>query len=150
MRAPAISRGRQTILSIALVLLTGCSGAFDEGTSGNGGSGSCSLRARLKGGWYVGSGGIVVIPAYGDLLGSAVVSACGDENGFRIAAYRIRGVSPQIAFASPQYEDAVFVAEGIGSFPHKVQRLRHEPKCASEDAPILLRGQWLGIIGADG
>ena len=134
------------MLVIALGLLTSCSGVSEEVTGGNQGSGSCALRARLDGRWYSASGGIVVIPTYGELLGSAVIPPCGAEDAFRIAAVRIVGVSPEIAFASPKYEDAVFLADSIDSFPTELRRLREEPRCARADAPIVLGGQWLGII----
>jgi hypothetical protein len=134
---------------IAVALLTGCSGSTkDQGIAGN--SGSCVLRARLDGRWYFATGGFRVIPEYGEPLGTATVPPCGDEDGYSIEAVAIVGLSPEVGFASPSYEDAVFLAEGTDPLPPELVRLRHEPTCGQRDAPIQLHGPWLGIIGADG
>jgi hypothetical protein len=106
--------------------------------------------AQLDGRWYSGNGGIRVIPTYGDSLGTATIPPCEGGDGSRIEAVSIVGVSPEVAFASPRFEDIVFIAEGTDSFPPALQRLRHEPRCNDRDAPIVLNGPWLGIIGADG
>jgi hypothetical protein len=91
-----------------------------------------------------------VIPRYGERLGTAIVPSCEDEGAFRIGAFAILGVSPKVAFASPRYEEAIFVAEGLKSLPRELERLRREPTCVAKDSPIHLHGRWLGIIGPDG
>ena len=131
------------LVLLSAALLIACSTGTERG-------GSCAFRVRLDGRWYVGTGGIRVIPEYGDPLGEAVVPPCGDEDGFRIEAVAIEGVSVELAFASPTREDTVFVAEGTPSLPPPLQRLRREPTCAHEGSPISVRGQWLGIVSADG
>jgi len=138
-------RPHPTMVIVALVLLTGCSGTSenDEGMGT-----SCGLMARLDGRWYLGNGGFRVIPTYGDQLGTATIPPCEDVDGFGIEAVSIVGVSPEVAFASPRYaEDIVFIAEGIDSLPPALERLRQEPRCDDRDVPIVLNGAWLGIIG---
>lgn len=134
---------------IALALLTGCSGASQNGEA-VGGNGSCALTAQLDGRRYLGNGGFVVIPTYGDPLGTATIPPCDEGDGSRIEAVSIVGVSPEVAFASPDFEDTIFIAEGTDPLPQELERLRQEPRCADGDAPIVLQGPWLGIIGADG
>jgi hypothetical protein len=135
-------RGRWAVLvALMITLLTACSGTTD------GHPGSCGLTARLEGRAYAASGGMRVIPRYGVRLGTAIVPSCEDEGAFRIEAFAIVGISPDVAFASPRYEEAIFVAEAVKSLPPGLERLRREPTCIAKDSPIHLHGPWLGIIG---
>lgn len=59
------------------------------------------------------------------------------------------GVSPEVVLASPSYEEAIFVAEGVASLPPALQRLRREPTSAAKDSDHL-HGPWLGNIDPDG
>jgi hypothetical protein len=142
------TRRRHGIVLIALTLLASCSGLESEETGE--GDGSCALLARLDGRSYDAWGGVSLIPTYGDSLGSAVIPPCGNEREFRIEAFRIVGVKPEIAFASPQYEESVFIAKGVSPLPSELERLRQEPKCIAKGGPVRLQGPWLGIIGTDG
>ena len=141
---------------IVFVLLTACSESSQNRPEASqhrevAGSGSCALEARFHGRLYLGNGGFRVIPTYGDSLGTATIPRCEDANGFDIEVVSIVGVRPDIAFAAPSYaEDIVFIAAGSDSLPPALQRLREEPKCVDRDAPIVMNGPWLGIIGADG
>jgi hypothetical protein len=148
MRA-GLMRLRPTMLMIVPVMLTACSEVTENGVVID--RDSCGIMAQLDGRWYSGNGGFRVIPTYRDPLGTATIPPCEDADGFGIEAVSIVGVSPKVAFAAPQYaEDIVFIAEGIGSLPPALKRLRQEPRCDDRDVPIVLNGPWLGIIGADG
>jgi len=130
----------------AFVLLTGCSEASHNREVA--GDRSCGLMAQLDGRWYLGNGGFRVIPTYGDSLGMATIPPCEGGDASSIEAVSIVGVSPEVAFAAPRYaEDIVFIAEGTDSLPPALQRLRQEPTCVDRDAPIALKGPWLGILG---
>jgi hypothetical protein len=128
----------------ATVLLAGCATSpsvveTDECLTG--------MRTRLDGSWYLGSGDIHSIPSYRDSLGMATVPPCGGEAGFSFEAFSIVGVRPEVAFASPRYEDLIFIAEGTHAALPWLERLRREPTCAEQDQPITLEGPWLGILG---
>jgi hypothetical protein len=127
-----------------VVFLTACSTGTDH--VGSEGSGSCAFGAQLGGRSYYTMGGINIVPTYGEPLGSAVVPPCRDDEGFRIEAFSIAGVDPKVAFASPEREETIFVAEGVYEMPPELQRLRHPPRCVHGDAPVELTGQWLGIL----
>ncbi len=139
MRGQVSVRFRPTLL-LAVVLLTGCSGRTERFVD-------CAFRARLDGRWYAATGAIRVIPEYGRPLGSAIVPPCGSDEGFSIDAVAIKGVNPEVAFASAHYEDIVFLGEGTETLPGGLKRLRDEPTCVDDDAPIDLHGPWLGIVG---
>ena len=139
----SVRASRWLAVGFAALLLAGC----DATTSSEGEPELCGLRARLDGSWYVSSGGVRVIPSYGDALGKATVPPCGGEGGYSFEAFSIVGVRPEVAFASPRYEDLVFIAEATQTAPRWLQRLRVEPTCAEQDEPIALQGPWLGIIG---
>ena len=114
------------------------------------GAGSCAARASLDGSWYLGHGGAAVLPTYGEPLGTAVMEDCEGGNGFEMEAVEIVGVSPDVAFATPDFdEQVIFVAEGTDPLPTDLKPLFHEPECDVTE-PVDLRGRWLGIIGADG
>jgi hypothetical protein len=134
--------GLATVLTFGL--LAGCGGSSDGPSSGGGGV--CALVARLDGRQYVANGGIRVIPALGEPLGTATVPPC-ESDGYTFQAVSIVGVDPEVAFVDPGRGDIVFVAEEIGSLPAELARLGREPTCREEDVPIHLRGPWLGIIG---
>lgn len=105
------------------------------------------MRARLNDAWYLGNGGIHVIPTYGDSLGMARVGGCGGTLGFAFEAFSIVGVSPEIAFASTNHEHAVFIAEGTHADLRWLPDLRREPACLARDERVSLEGPWLGILG---
>ena len=141
--------GREERAGVILLfgaILTACSG--NTGDAADAGA-SCAARASLDGTWYGGHGGVAVLPTYGGPLGTAVMEDCEGGRGFEIEAVEIVGVSPRVAFATPDDETVIFVAEGTEPFPPALMRLFREPKCDVTE-PIDLRGPWLGIIGADG
>jgi hypothetical protein len=128
---------------VVAVLLAGCATSPSEVEP------ACviAMRARLDGSSYFGSGDIHTIPSYGDPLGIATMQPCQGEAGFSFEAFSIVGVRAEIAFASPRYENLVFIAEGThGTLPW-LERLRREPACGERDEPITLEGPWLGILG---
>jgi hypothetical protein len=135
---------RCIITTVFLTLLAGCADTND-GPREEGG-GVCALDARLDGRSYVANGGIRVIPALGEPLGTATVPPC-EGDGYTFQAVSIVGVDPEVAFVDPGREDIIFLAEGIGALPPELMRLRREPRCRQKDAPIHVRGPWLGIIG---
>ena len=106
------------------------------------------MRARLDDTWYVASGDIRVIPRYADPLGTATIPPCEGEGGSSFEAFAIVGVRPDAAFASPDFEDLVFIAEGTHAKLPWLQRLRREPACLEPDEPVSLEGPWLGILGS--
>ena len=105
------------------------------------------MRARLDGSWYLANGDIRVLPTYGERLGMATIPPCEGQGGSRIAAFSIVGVNPSVAFASPDFEEVVFIAQGTHALPRALERLRTEPACEKSAAPISLTGPWLGILG---
>lgn len=131
-----------TLVAAAVALLSAC---WAEGPR-SGGSGSCAFEIRLDGRSYSGMGGIRVIPTYGEPLGEAFVPPCDEDAGFRIEAVRIVGVDPKIAFASPDREETIFIADSVNELPPSLQRLRRAPRCDHGEAPVELTGQWLGIV----
>lgn len=146
LRAMSLSRLRVFAL-IACLRLVGCSGASSD-EPGEGGL--CALTAEYRGRKYVSGGGLDVVPKYGRYLGEATVPGCDDEDGFRLDAYEIIGVPPNVGFASPSYPRSVFLVEGRTQLPAVLEPLRSPPTCAATDGRIRLDGPWLGIIGPGG
>lgn len=137
-----------TALTVVAALLgAACASEPNPTRSSVGESGLCGLRAQLDGSWYVSTGGVRVIPAYGDALGMATVPPCGEEGGFSFEAFSIVGVRPEVAFESPRYEDLVFIAEAIQTAPEWLQQLRVEPTCAQQDEPITSKGHGWAFWG---
>jgi hypothetical protein len=126
--------------------LVACSGPSPS----SGGSGSCALTADLHGRTYTSLGGVHRIPRYVRSVGTATVPGCEGEAPFEIRAFSVEGTNPAVAFASPAYEENVFVRDGVDSIPGAVRRVLDPPACESNGASIELHGPWLGILGADG
>jgi hypothetical protein len=90
------------------------------------------------------------------VLEDALMPGCNDtgqqspaaEEHLRVA--ELRGVDPDVAVVWVDSPDRVFVREGLDPLPPAVTKLVNAPDCDPHDAPIRLRGGWLGIIGADG
>lgn len=133
---------------IVFALLVGCGGTSDTSDTRSGpGGGACALGARLEGRSYYANGGFRVIPTPGEALGTASVPDCEGDGGYTFQAMSIDGVPPEVAFVDPEREDIIFVAEDISSLPPELVPFRSEPACVEGDAPLRLRGLWLGIIG---
>jgi hypothetical protein len=135
--------------AIAAVILTrGPSG-------GSSGAGSCAALARFHGAEYIGEG-VQVAPTPAGPAGTAVLPACTDQPGATtgpqtVRVLRIRGISPRVAFVQVGFQDAIFVRRSLAAHPPTaVARLEHAPACRLADAPIRLRGRWLGILRPNG
>jgi hypothetical protein len=143
MSAHSTQRSRWAMFVTTVVFLTACSAGMDNVRRD--GSGSCAFGVQLDGRSYYANGGIKIMPTYDEPLGSAIVPPCESEEGFQIEAFSIVGVDPKVAFASPEREEIIFIAEGVYEMPPELQRLRRPPPCAG-NAPVELAGQWLGIL----
>ena len=137
---------------VAATIASGCSPATIESSVGGTPDPACiaSLTAAFEGRRYVANGGLNIIPEYGRYLGKAHIPPCNGGEGFEIDAYAIAGTRPTVAFASPRYEDVLFLHRSLASLPPELEELRSPPRCLGNDAPITLSGPWLGIIGPGG
>jgi hypothetical protein len=98
---------------------------------------------------------VEIAPPEGESLGTAVVPPCNDTNGAdeaveEIEVARLRGASPRRALVWHGRHDVVLLRDALGPVPRAVTRLFRAPGCAAGDAPVHLRGDWFGILGADG
>jgi hypothetical protein len=121
-----------------------------------GGSGACADIVKFRGTTY--SGLAVTVSAIARrMLGTAVGPRCDDTGGqlptppgerFRVA--QLPGVSPSVAIVPLNRNDVVYIRADRTKPPPEVMRLRRTPRCVSTDAPISLRGPWLGILEPNG
>ena len=137
------------LLCAVLAAPAGCSDA-----GGTAPEGQCALTAEFRGRSYSGMS-VEVAPPEGEPLGTAVVPPCNDTNGADEAAEeievaRLPGASPSRALVWHGRRDVVLLRDALGPVPRAVTRLFRAPDCAAGDAPIHLRGDWFGILGADG
>src|SRR6266508_2473817 len=120
-----------------------------------GGSASCAFVVHFRGHAYSALT-VAIEPVPGAVLGDALMRGCNDtgqqsppaEEHLRVA--ELPGVDPDVAVVWADSPDRVFVREGVDPLPPAVAELVHAPDCDPHDAPVRLRGPWLGIIGADG
>jgi hypothetical protein len=99
---------------------------------------------------------VAIEPVPGPVLGDALMQGCNDtgqqsspaEEHLPVA--ELPGVDPDVAVVWVDSPDRVFVRDGVDPLPPAVAELVHAPDCDPHDAPVRLRGPWLGIIGADG
>jgi hypothetical protein len=110
---------------------------------------SCIFSIRYEGAVYE-AWGVQVAPRPGPSLGTGMLPECDDEglgeNREEIEVLEMPGVSPEVAFLSPGYDDSVFVRRGISSLP-EVEALQRPVRCDPADEPIDLAGPWLGVLG---
>jgi hypothetical protein len=126
-----------------------------RGVEGGGSASSCAFVVHFRGHAYSALT-VAIEPVPGPVLVDALMRGCNDtgqqsppgEEHLRVA--ELPGVDPDVAVVWVDSPDRVFVREGVDPLPPAVAELVHAPDCNPRDAPVRLRGPWLGIIGADG
>lgn len=126
-----------------------------RGVEGGGSTSSCAFVVHFRGHAYSALT-VAIEPIPGPVLGDALMPGCNDseqqsppaQEHLRVA--ELPGVDPDVAIVWVDTPDRVFVREGMDPLPPGVAELVHAPDCDPRDAPVRLRGPWLGILGADG
>jgi hypothetical protein len=139
-------------MAVACVGLAACT----SGSDAEGGGGGCVSSVVFRGQSYFGYHAMVR-PVPGEVLGEGVIPGCddtGDGIGSppdeSISVAELPGVDPSVAVTEHEAPATIFVREGVDPLPDEIKRFLHAPACDPRDAPITLRGPWLGILGADG
>jgi hypothetical protein len=135
MRMNRTSAGLALGFCVLVVLGAGCGGNGGEKSDGSGkgpvvdaggAAGACALAIEYAGAMYLGTA-VDVEPLEGEPLGTGVVPACDDGCGAAAAdeveLASIPGVSPEIAVVWGEFDDTVFVREGVEDFPRALRRL---------------------------
>jgi len=140
----------EVLITMAALLVGSCS--TDEGSRG---SGMCAFVVHFRGHAYD-AVQVSVEPIPGRSLGEAVLPGCNDTGDASpkpdeyLEVAELPGVDPNIAVVWSTAPDRIFVRQGLDALPPEVAQLVHAPPCDPQDAPLLLHGPWLGILGANG
>jgi hypothetical protein len=115
---------------------------------------SCKFIATFEGRTYAGLS-VAITPMEGVPLGSAEVPGCNDTGGSpapssMIPVSSLPGVPASDALVMPGNDDTLLVRDSLRDLPSAVLALTRPPSCRASDEPIVLNGQWLGILSADG
>lgn len=137
--------------ALALLLAALLAGCGHGSTHSAAGEGACAFIAHFQGRVYRGVH-VEVAPIVGRAVGTAVIPACNDTIPAdptpqrRIPVAELPGVSPAVALALRGGSQNLLVRQTVADkLPPQIARLLRAPGCNSREAPITLRGPWLGI-----
>jgi hypothetical protein len=146
-----VRRGRAllaSVVGVGVLMLPAC--RAQSGTQPTIGPGDCANVALFRGETYRG-GNAVVIPSPGTDLGDLRVQVCGGQLPDQIVRVgSLPGIDPADAVVSIEDPEIVYVREDLSLLAPPVRRYFVAPVCDPKDAPIELRGTWLGIAQPDG